>query len=710
MRPETTDTATAPPRVFGALEHLELARLDPHPLNPRARMTAASLANLVASIQELGVLEPLLVRPADPAGQDVQPPEARRYQVVSGHRRLEALRAVHPPEWGAPCIVRAMTDAEALEALLTGNEHREEVDPLREAAAVAALLELLGGDVVLVGERLGKGFRWVAARRALLNLSPTWRERLGREPWRSWPVAILEALARLAPDAQDAFTEAHRWELVERQEDPAAEAVPPTLRWTLDAVAAYTRELKRATWDLADPDLVVAAGACTTCPKTSNACPGLFDDGQPVDLKAAKCLDATCWARKVSAHLDREHAKLEEKLGTKVVRVVTERGLGDEQGHLTSDPRRAEATKGALEPWQYDKAKKGDKGAVPAQVVSGKGTAVTWVKLRRGRPASRPENVGKRPVPTLKELEASYAQQVLEEADQEVRLAVQDKKLDPPPLRVLQASMVVGMLPYHPTDAAKRRKAAKAMEGRSVDELLEAWTGTAWRMVQEATHDAEADDVAHVAELLGVDVKAARAAAAERVKPAKALLAARAAKAKPKKEPKAKKGPAPKKGRKPKKDLPPITGAELEELLGVVVPDGGPNGEDLDLFTQAERDEVQAWAGAVHLRAGDHDDVAVPAAPASLVGWYENRGKPFPAPKAAKPPATYEQGELEDAAPAPAKKARKGQAAMADGTPIPGRIRRKAGGGAEASPRAKRVKVPKGAGEVPTQDEGDEEP
>ena len=127
-----------------SLRELPVESIVPNPRQPRRRFDEESLQALAGSLGEHGVLQPVLVRPS-PDG---------RYELVAGERRWRAagiagLRTI-------PAIVRQRADAQALEAALVENMAREDLNPIEEARACAALVEELGLTREDVGRRVGR--------------------------------------------------------------------------------------------------------------------------------------------------------------------------------------------------------------------------------------------------------------------------------------------------------------------------------------------------------------------------------------------------------------------------------------------------------------------------------------------------------------------------------------------------------------------------
>ena len=121
-----------------------IGALEPNPHQPRVHFDEESLADLAASIGELGVLQPLLVRRVDEG----------RYQLVAGERRWRA--ATRAGLATVPVIVRMTDDVASIEQALVENLHRQDLTPLEEAAAYQQLIEDVGLTHEQVATRVGK--------------------------------------------------------------------------------------------------------------------------------------------------------------------------------------------------------------------------------------------------------------------------------------------------------------------------------------------------------------------------------------------------------------------------------------------------------------------------------------------------------------------------------------------------------------------------
>jgi ParB family chromosome partitioning protein len=127
------------------LRELPVELIAANPKQPRRRFDEDTLAGLAGSLGERGVLQPVLVRPK--AGGT--------YELVAGERRWRAAQIAGLAT--IPALVRQHEDAAALELALIENMAREDLSPVEEARACAALVEELGLTREEVGRRVGRG-------------------------------------------------------------------------------------------------------------------------------------------------------------------------------------------------------------------------------------------------------------------------------------------------------------------------------------------------------------------------------------------------------------------------------------------------------------------------------------------------------------------------------------------------------------------------
>jgi ParB family transcriptional regulator, chromosome partitioning protein len=142
------------------IEEAPINQIDPNPYQPRNRFDEESLAGLTASIRELGVLQPILVRQV---GDD-------RYAIIAGERRWRAAKRAGLQF--IPVIVRQVNDELTLQHALVENLHRDDLNPLEEAAAYQQLVEDFDLTQEEVAHKVGKSRSAVANLLRLFQLPP----------------------------------------------------------------------------------------------------------------------------------------------------------------------------------------------------------------------------------------------------------------------------------------------------------------------------------------------------------------------------------------------------------------------------------------------------------------------------------------------------------------------------------------------------------
>jgi len=143
----------------GVLE-VPISQIEPNPYQPRNHFDEESLAGLTASIRELGVLQPILVRETKP----------ERFALIAGERRWRAAKRAGLQY--IPVIVRDVNDEETLQHALVENLHRDNLNPLEEAAAYQQLIEDFNMTQEAVAHRVGKSRSAVANLLRLFQLPP----------------------------------------------------------------------------------------------------------------------------------------------------------------------------------------------------------------------------------------------------------------------------------------------------------------------------------------------------------------------------------------------------------------------------------------------------------------------------------------------------------------------------------------------------------
>jgi ParB family chromosome partitioning protein len=128
----------------GELRELPVGLVKPNPNQPRTQFDQGALDALAASIEASGVIQPLLVRPLHDGS----------YELVAGERRWRAAQQAGLEK--IPAVVRAAAQAERLQAALIENVVREDLNPVDEARACAALIEELGLSKEDLARRVGR--------------------------------------------------------------------------------------------------------------------------------------------------------------------------------------------------------------------------------------------------------------------------------------------------------------------------------------------------------------------------------------------------------------------------------------------------------------------------------------------------------------------------------------------------------------------------
>jgi ParB family transcriptional regulator, chromosome partitioning protein len=142
----------------GELRELPIELIEPNPNQPRTKIDPEALAGLASSIETNGVVQPLLVRPL-PDGS---------YELIAGERRWRAAQAAGLEK--VPAVVRDQELAERLQVALIENMVREDLNPVDEARACAALVDELGLSKEELARRVGRSRPAVSNLIRLLDL------------------------------------------------------------------------------------------------------------------------------------------------------------------------------------------------------------------------------------------------------------------------------------------------------------------------------------------------------------------------------------------------------------------------------------------------------------------------------------------------------------------------------------------------------------
>ena len=144
-----------------ALVEAPVSSIYPNSFQPRSHFDEEALAALTASVRELGVLQPVLVRPRDAGG----------YELIAGERRWRAAKRAGLQT--IPALVRTVTDTASLEQAVVENIHRQDLNPLEEAAAFQQLIEDFGLTHEQLAARVGKSRAAITNTLRLFQLPPS---------------------------------------------------------------------------------------------------------------------------------------------------------------------------------------------------------------------------------------------------------------------------------------------------------------------------------------------------------------------------------------------------------------------------------------------------------------------------------------------------------------------------------------------------------
>ncbi|WP_187279692.1 ParB/RepB/Spo0J family partition protein [Quadrisphaera setariae] len=149
-----------------------IGSVSPNPRQPRQVFDEDAHAELVHSVKEIGVLQPVVVRPLRRVDGSTPPPgEQMSFELVMGERRWRAAESAGLTT--VPAIVRDTTDEDLLRDALLENLHRADLNPLEEAAAYQQLLDDFGCTHDSLAQRLGRSRPQISNTIRLLRLPPT---------------------------------------------------------------------------------------------------------------------------------------------------------------------------------------------------------------------------------------------------------------------------------------------------------------------------------------------------------------------------------------------------------------------------------------------------------------------------------------------------------------------------------------------------------
>lgn len=283
-----------------AVKNINLSLIEPSPLNPRKTIDEEGIRELADNILQHGLLQPITVRTIEADSKD----PVGHFEIVCGERRFRAfklnLERVPGYTKEIPCIVREMSDADALDAMITENLQRKDVDPIEEAFAFGQLNKH-GKSIDEIAARFGKSKRFITERIKLDSLLPELKKMVTDDKLH---IGAAMHICKLTEDEQRKFLDG----FADEEEVTKSDA---------EKFTDYLfMEIERADWE-SDFE-----GTCnTTCEKCpfNNANAGcLFYEMKPHD---AVCTNRDKWNAKRNSwllHIVEENADVLVKSGCKL--------------------------------------------------------------------------------------------------------------------------------------------------------------------------------------------------------------------------------------------------------------------------------------------------------------------------------------------------------------------------------------------------------
>lgn len=266
----------------GYYGQFELDKMRASPDN-RKRFNEQALQELAASIKTMGVAQAILIRPVTPTPESPQP-----FEIVAGERRFRASKIAGKTT--IPALCRKLSDLDAAKIRILENLQREDPHPMEEAEGYQLLMLQHGFTADQLVDEVKKSRAYIYGRLKLCALTTEVREQFLDD---KIPASTALLIARIpVPGLQIRA-------LGEILKPPAwMGSDPMSYRQAVQHVqSTYMLDLKTAVFKVADSKLLIAAGACTSCPKRTGNQPEVF-----VGVSADVCTDPDCFKEKRAAH------------------------------------------------------------------------------------------------------------------------------------------------------------------------------------------------------------------------------------------------------------------------------------------------------------------------------------------------------------------------------------------------------------------------
>lgn len=296
----TADTLGVLVESSSAIDFISYAAIAPSEFNNRfgKKLTPeeqASIRALAESIEQNGLLHPLVVRPKEKDGGGMT-----SYELIVGERRWRACRYIGMQN--IPCRVIKASDEEVQQLILVENQQRTAIEPIREALHFANVRKQVSSwDEV--ARRTGLPVRTIRKMVELLNLPKKCRQALEQRLISLDQAFLMLGLPKtLTDDELDYLLNDVSGARHGNHREPLS-----TFETKQVIQQMLGHRLNKANWPLSDDTL--PGGACSNCPKRTSCDLLLFEDIVEED----RCLDAKCWDKKVAAWSTRQTQALYEK-------------------------------------------------------------------------------------------------------------------------------------------------------------------------------------------------------------------------------------------------------------------------------------------------------------------------------------------------------------------------------------------------------------
>jgi ParB/RepB/Spo0J family partition protein len=257
----------------------------------RKHFNALKMTELAASIKEIGVAQPILIRPVTPTAEEPQ-----IYEVVAGERRFRGSQMAGRTT--IPAMIRVLTDLQAAKIQIFENLHREDPHELEEALGYQALMLSHGYSADQLVTELKKSRSYIYSRLKLCSLAAPLHY-----PFLDGKIDASTALLLARIPVPDLQVKAYM-EIIK----PSFKNEPLTVREAQTHIRnRYMLDLTDAIFDIKSATLTDAP-ACSKCPKRTGNQPEVFPDINP-DL----CTDPDCFANKIGASVSNQVQQYERK-------------------------------------------------------------------------------------------------------------------------------------------------------------------------------------------------------------------------------------------------------------------------------------------------------------------------------------------------------------------------------------------------------------